>query len=158
MLSKVKTSSLLSSLLTLFLVFFTCNIIARSHNLPPLDCVNVNTGFPEKANQETVRNLKPSTSFYKTDSVFSFQSPKGYIPSLYYNFGEQVTAPFKFKAKQWLITGAAACITATLIHFDNDIDKWARVQKQNHNWVNKSSPVITQFGSCLLYTSDAADE
>ena len=30
---------------------------------------------PEKANQETVRNLRPSTSFYKTDSVFSFQSP-----------------------------------------------------------------------------------
>jgi membrane-associated phospholipid phosphatase len=156
MLSKVKTSSLLSSLLTLFLVFFTCNIIARSHNLPPLDSVNVNTGFPEKANQETVRNLKPSTSFYKTDSVFSFQSPKGYIPSLYYNFGEQVTAPFKFKAKQWLITGAAACITATLIHFDNDIDKWARVQKQNHNWVNKSSPVITQFGSTYAISSVTA--
>ena len=44
------------------------------------------------------------------------------------------------------MTGAAIGITATLIHVDNRIDEWARVQKSEHKWVNKSSPVITMFG------------
>jgi membrane-associated phospholipid phosphatase len=153
---RVKTSWLIKYLLILFLVFFTCNVIASSQNLHSSDSLSAKTGFPDNANQDTVRHLKPYTSFYKKDSVFSFQSAKGYIPSLYYNFGEQLTAPFKFKAKQWLITGAAVGITASLIHFDNDIDNWARVQKQNHNWVNKSSPVITKFGSIYGVSSVAA--
>jgi membrane-associated phospholipid phosphatase len=55
-----------------------------------------------------------------------------------------------------LITGAAAGITVTLLHFDNDIDKWATVQKQKHEWVNKSSPVITMFGSTYGTSSVAA--
>jgi len=33
-----------------------------------------------------------------------------------------------------------------IIPFDGKIDEWARVQKQDHKWVNKSSPVITNFG------------
>jgi membrane-associated phospholipid phosphatase len=86
-------------------------------------------------------------NFYKTDSIFSFRSPKGYFPSLLHNFGEQATAPLHFKTKQWLMTGAVVGITAALVHFDNDIDDWARFQKQNHNWVNKTSPFITSFGS-----------
>jgi membrane-associated phospholipid phosphatase len=44
------------------------------------------------------------------------------------------------------MTGAAVGITAALFHFDGEIDEWARVQKQDHKWVNKSSPVITMFG------------
>jgi membrane-associated phospholipid phosphatase len=55
-----------------------------------------------------------------------------------------------------VITGVAAGITATLLHFDNDIDKWATVQKQKHQWVNKSSPVITMFGSTYGTSSVAA--
>jgi membrane-associated phospholipid phosphatase len=156
MLSAVKTSSLLSSLLTLSLVFFNCNIIARSHYLPPWDSVNVKTGFPGTLDQDSFRYHKSPAGFNDMDSTFSFQSPKGYIPSLYYNFGEQVTAPFRFKTKQWIITGAAIGLTATLVHFDNDIDVWARVQKQKHRWVNKSSPVITRFGSTYGISSATA--
>jgi membrane-associated phospholipid phosphatase len=155
MLFKVKTSSLLISLLILFLVSFPRIIIACSLNFHTLDSVGAKTRSPVTLDQDTV-SYKTSVNFYKTDSVFSFQSSKGYIPSLYYNFGEQVTAPFKFKAKQWIVTGAAIGITATLIHFDNDIDLWARVQKQKHNWVNKSSPVITQFGNMYGISSVAA--
>jgi membrane-associated phospholipid phosphatase len=44
------------------------------------------------------------------------------------------------------MTGAAIGITSSLILIDNDIDEWARVQKQKHSWVNKSSPIITQLG------------
>ncbi len=86
-------------------------------------------------------------NFFKTDSIFSFRSPKGYFPSLIHNFGEQAAAPFHFKTKEWLITGAVAGITTALIYIDNDIDDWTHNLKLEHNWINKSSPVITEFGS-----------
>ena len=34
-----------------------------------------------------------------------------------------------------------------MIFADEDIDAWARTQKEKHQWVNKSSPVISEFGS-----------
>ena len=87
-----------------------------------------------------------TTNFYKRDSIFSFRSPKGYFPSLGYNFGEQATAPLRFTGRQWVVTGIAAGITTALMFVDGDIDEWARVQKEKHNWVNKTSPFITNFG------------
>ncbi len=137
------------------LVSLHYNSIAYSSNLQIADSVTKESGFSSKSNRNRIRYQKPSVSFYKTDSIFSFRSQKGYIPSLYNNFREQITAPFKFKTKQWLILSAAIGITATLIHFDNDIDIWATVQKQKHAWVNKSSPVITQFGSTYGISSVA---
>lgn len=86
-------------------------------------------------------------NFYRSDSIFSFRSQKGYFPSLIHNFGEQATAPLHFKTKQWLITGAAVSITTTLVLVDNDIDDWATVQKDRHKWVAATSPFITEFGS-----------
>jgi membrane-associated phospholipid phosphatase len=151
-----KISCFLRNLVINGLVFIVYNGIVYSQNLQIADSVNIQSASSSKTNQNEISRQKPSTSFYKTDSIFSFQSKRGYIPSLFNNFGEQVTAPFKFKTKQWLITGAAVGITATLIHFDNDIDKWATVQKQKHNWVNKSSPVLTGFGSTYGYASVAA--
>ena len=132
-------------LLGLVLVDFTGT--TYSQNLQVADSSNVP---PELSSDTTLikTNIQNSSdNFYKTDSIFSFRSPKGYIPSLLYDFGNQATAPFRFKTKQWLITGAAIGITSTLFLIDNDINGWARVQKQKHNWVNKSSPVITQFGA-----------
>src|SRR5450759_205009 len=147
---------LLSNLIEYGAVFFASGVIVYSQKFQSPDSVNPKVAFSSKTNQNKISYQKPSASFYKTDSIFSFQSQKGYIPSLYNNFGEQLTAPFKFKTKQWLIFGAAVGITATFLHFDNNIDKWARVQKQQHGWVNKSSPVITQFGSSYGISSVAA--
>lgn len=134
-----KTSPYFSILMVQSVIFFSCSIHAYPQNLQNIDSVNTA--------QNKVNYQKSSANFYKTDSIFSFRSQKGYIPSLFSNFERQVTAPFKFTARDWIITGAAVGLTATLLHFDNDIDKWARVQKQEHGWVNKSSPVITQFGT-----------
>ena len=134
-----KTSPYFSILMVQSVIFFSCSIHAYPQNLQNIDSVNTV--------QNKVNYQKSSANFYKTDSIFSFRSQKGYIPSLFSNFERQLTAPFKFTARDWIITGAAVGLTATLLHFDNDIDKWARVQKQEHGWVNKSSPVITQFGS-----------
>lgn len=92
-------------------------------------------------------NKADSQNFYKTDSIFSFRSQKGYFPSLLHDFGEQATAPLHFSKGEWLMTGAAIGVTGALIYFDNDINGWARVQKQNHNWVNRASPLITEMGS-----------
>ena len=95
-------------------------------------------------NQEPIRR---STNFYKTDSIFSFRSQKGYFPSLIHNVGAQAVAPFHFTARKWIYTGAAAGITTALIFADEDIDSWARPLKQKHQWINKSSPFISEFGS-----------
>ena len=103
------------------------------------------TTLIEKTDSLHDNNISPG--FLRSDSVFSFRSTKGYVPSLLTNFAEQASAPFHFSKRQWLITGASVGITAALLHFDNNIDVWARVQKQKHAWVNKSSPVITNFGS-----------
>ena len=98
-----------------------------------------------------------SSNFYKTDSIFSFRSQKGYFPLLLYDFGEQFKAPFKMNGRQLVMTGAGIGITALLIHFDPKIDDWARVQKQNHKWINATSPVITRFGGDLgVYSVIAA--
>ena len=151
-----KISCFLNNLLIPGLIFIVGNDISYSQNLQISDSVNFQSAFSTKSDRNRISYQKPSASFYKTDSIFSFQSQKGYIPSLYNNFREQITAPFRFKTKQWLIISATIGITATLIHFDNDIDKWATVQKQKHVWVNKSSPVITQFGSTYGISSVAA--
>jgi hypothetical protein len=90
---------------------------------------------------------KSSAGFFKTDSIFSFRSKKGYFPSLIHNTGVQAAAPFHFTAREWIYTGAAAGITTALIFADEDIDAWARPLKQKHAWINKSSPFISEFGS-----------
>ena len=129
------------------IVFLFSSTVAYAQNLQVEDSVNMQFALPAKTYQNEISMQKPSNNFYKTDSIFSFRSPKGYVPSLLHNFGAQATAPFQFKTKQWLITGAAIGITAALISVDDDIDDWARTQKQKHNWVNKSSPVISEFGN-----------
>lgn len=153
---KKKISFIFANSLTLLIASFPDSIAAYPQDMQSKDSVDTNNVFYAKANQHKINNQKSPAKFYKTDSIFSFQSKKGYVPSLLYNFEEQITAPFRLKPKQWIITGAAAGITATLLHFDNDIDIWARVQKQNHNWVNKTSPVITNFGSTYGLSSVAA--
>jgi membrane-associated phospholipid phosphatase len=117
-----------------------------SLNASPIDPASTNDTVYAKGKPEAVNRQASSANFYKTDSIFSFRSRKGYLPSLGYNLGAQFTAPFRMNSKQWMMTGAAAVITAGLIHFDNEIDEWARVQKQKHNWVNKTSPLVTNFG------------
>ena len=137
---------LLNNLIICGLVAFINNSIACPADLQIEDSVNIHSPVISKNNQNIVPYLKPADNFYKADSVFSFRSSKGYFPSLLNDFEEQITAPFKLKATQWLITGAAVGITVALFHVDGNIDEWARVQKQKHNWINKSSPVITNFG------------
>jgi len=153
--SERKKLIILTGIIALFNIFNPCRTLAFQSSIQDIDTVNTKQPFFSLTNQNKATNQKLSDNFYKTDSIFSFQSQKGYIPSLYGNFSEQMLAPVKFKTKQWLITGAAIGITATLLHFDNDIDKWATVQKQKHEWVNKSSPQITLFGSLYGWSTIA---
>jgi membrane-associated phospholipid phosphatase len=84
--------------------------------------------------------------FMRTDSLFSFRSPKGYFPSLFHNIGDQAAAPFHFGTDEWLMTYGAVYFTAVFLYYDNNIDEWARVQKEKHPWVKEVSPRITAFG------------
>jgi membrane-associated phospholipid phosphatase len=128
-----------------FFLVFTC--IANPQNFGIKDTTGVRSADSLKTSEVTIGHQKSSDNFYKTDSIFSFRSQKGYFPSLFNNIGEQATAPFNFKGKQWLCTAGAIGVTVTLMHFDGDIDEWARVQKQKHNWVKQTSPVLTSLGS-----------
>jgi membrane-associated phospholipid phosphatase len=110
------------------------------------DSLNTHHSIILQYNQNKNYNQKQTVNFYKSDSIFSFRSQKGYFPSLLKDFEMQMTSPFKLKAKQWLFTAAAVGITVALFNVDGEIDEWARVQKQKHSWINKSSPVITNFG------------
>jgi len=138
------------------LLLLACSSNVYSQNLQVADTVNTHPASYSDTIHNNISSLKQSDNFYKTDSIFSFRSPKGYFPSLLHNFGEQATAPLHFKTKQWLITGAATGITVGLIIIDNDIDDWATVQKDKHKWVDKSSPFITEFGSNYGIISVAA--
>ena len=138
---------LLSNLIVFGIIIPACSNNVFSQNLHVTDSVTSLSAPFSDTNQNKNNYQRSSGNFYKTDSIFSFRSPKGYFPSLLHNFGEQATAPLHFKTKQWLITGAAIGITVALIHVDNDIDDWARFKKQKYNWVNKASPIITDFGS-----------
>jgi membrane-associated phospholipid phosphatase len=86
-------------------------------------------------------------NFYKTDSIFSFKSQKGYFPSLAHNMGAQIKAPFHFSKKEWLVTGAVLGVTTSLVFLDDEIDSWATLQKANHPGLAKASPVFTEFGN-----------
>jgi len=142
--------------LVINLILITCNNKIYSQNLQVADFITTRSTNFSDTNQDEIGLIKSPTNFYRTDSIFSFRSPKGYFPSLLHNFGEQATAPLHFKTRQWLITGVAAGITAGLVIIDNDIDDWARVQKEKHKWVNITSPVITEFGSNYGIISVAA--
>jgi membrane-associated phospholipid phosphatase len=121
--------------------------IACTKNIQETDSMRTKIEIPCIPNNNQIVYKKGSNSFWKSDSILSFRSPKGYFPSLIHNIGEQAAAPLHFKTRQWLYTSAAAGITIAFIFADEDIDKWARIQKQKHKWVNKSSPVISEFGS-----------
>lgn len=128
----IKVLRLLNKPVGTVLVFLICSSIAYSKN------------FDLISGEES--SAQSPSNFYKQDSVFSFRSPKGYAPSLIKNFGAQPTAPFRFKAKQWAITGGVIGITLFLIENDGDIDNWAKTQKNHYDWINNSSPIITEFG------------
>jgi hypothetical protein len=153
MLAAKNISCLFNKFILQWLIIFANNSNAYPQNITVVDSVNSQSVIPLKTDKKDLSNQTKSNNFYKTDSIFSFRSQKGYFTSLLHNFSEQATAPLRFKTKEWLITGAAVGITTTLILVDNGIDEWATTQKQKHNWVNKTSPVVTEFGGpCALYT------
>lgn len=128
------------------IIFFACGSKVYSQNLQVANALMTLPELSTKTNIFKSQGQETQNHSYKTDSIFSFRSLNGYYPTLIHNFGEQATAPLHFKTGQWLITGTVAGITAGLIICDNDIDDWARIQKQEHQWINKSSPFITEFG------------
>ena len=133
------------TLYTIILFFYEGTAFAA--NMLAGDSIYTDSELTTKTFSHNISNQKTPVNFYKTDSIFSFRSIKGYFSSLIHNIGEQAAAPFHFTKKQWIYTGVAAGITTALIFADEDIDEWARVQNQKHQWVNKSSPFISEFGS-----------
>jgi hypothetical protein len=142
----IRMSYIIKSVAISGLIFLCSNEIVYSENLNISDSINIQSDVLSKISQGANIYSVPSGSFYKTDNIFSFRSPEGYFPSLINNFREQAAAPFELNQRQWFFTCGTIGITAALLSVDNDIDRWARVQKQKHEWINRYSPVITRFG------------
>ncbi|CAN5391665.1 hypothetical protein BH11BAC1_BH11BAC1_29070 [soil metagenome] len=85
--------------------------------------------------------------FIKRDSVFSLCSRKGYVPSLFHNFGAQFVSPVHMKARDIFWALGVASVTATLFHYDHAIDEWIRYSKDKSDFIRVSSPVVTEFGN-----------
>jgi len=157
MISEKKISFLLTCIILTAAGLIYSSAITYCQTIVKSDSIRQNSTVASAENQKKTDSRRLSGNFYKTDSIFSFHSQKGYIPSLVFNFREDVTAPLHYKTKQWLITGAAVGITTSLIFADPAIDEWAMTLKEKHNWINKTSPVITQFGGNTgVYTLIAA--
>ena len=148
--------------------FFTGNLLiyglfvlqfngkASSANEQIKSYTNTQSSVSAKTNLYSTNDLKPADFYYRMDSLHFSDNTEGYFPALLHNFGEQAAAPFHFRAKEWIISGAAIGITAALISVDNEIDNWAKVQKQQHLWVAQASPVITSLGGSYGIYSVAA--
>jgi membrane-associated phospholipid phosphatase len=157
MISEKKISCLFICIFLTVIGLILPSAISYSQTIIKLDSVKQYSEVYSTENQKYAATEKSSGNFYKTDSIFSFRSQKGYLPSLVFNLKEDVTAPLHYKTKQWLITGAAIGITASLIYFDEDIDESISPLKEKHNWINNTSPAITQFGGNTgIYTVIAA--
>lgn len=89
--------------------------------------------------------------FLKEEQIFSFRSPKGYLPMLSYNFGRQAVSPLHFNEQSFFILAGAAGATATLYYYDEPIDAWVRPWRDRHAWLRNISPQFTQLGDYYGY-------
>lgn len=89
---------------------------------------------------------------YKKDSLWSFRSRNGYLPMFIHNMGRQASSPLRMNENQALFLMGAAGLTAVLYHYDEDIDKKFRPLKDEHAWIDKSSPYITELGDYYAYS------
>lgn len=87
----------------------------------------------------------------RTDSVLSFKSSKGYVPSLFNNLGQQAVSPFHLSKKGWLNTAGVAVATAVLIHYDEKIDVHFKPIKEENKWIDQVSPYVTELGDYYGY-------
>lgn len=116
-------------------------------------------GFSASAHSETVDStLLPVNEGISIgrDSVFSFRSQKGFVPSLIHNFGEQAAAPFKMNSRQALMVAGGVVITAALYFADENIDKFFKPLKERNSWINQSSPKITELGGNYAFVVTGA--
>jgi len=88
---------------------------------------------------------------FTRDSVFSFRSKKGFVPSLIHNFGEQAVAPFKMNGKQALMVAGAVAITGALFFADENIDRFFKPLKDREQLVRTFSKPITDIGSSYAF-------
>lgn len=104
----------------------------------------------------------PSSSYtaffhqFRQDSVLSLKSKKGYFPTLFHNLGQQAISPFHMSERGWGNTFLVAGVTATFIHFDEEIDSRIRLVKYENRFIFDVSPQVTEMGDYYGYITLAA--
>ena len=122
-------------------------------------CLSFLNGFSVPANQE----ITDSTGLSENkgisicrDSVFSFRSQRGFVPSLIRNFGEQAAAPFNMSSRQALMVAGGVVITGALFFADENMDKFFKPLKEKNRWIDNSSPKITELGGNYAFVVTGA--
>lgn len=87
----------------------------------------------------------------RADSLFSLKSQSGIIPFFLHNMRDQAVSPFHMNKKQMITTAGVIVITATLIHFDEDIDKVFRPLKDKNKFLREFTPYFTDLGDYYGY-------
>lgn len=93
---------------------------------------------------------------FRHDSLFSFRSPKGFIPMLLHNYAEQAASPFHMNGRQAVYLAGWTGITVALFGADPSIDRQFRPLKERHPWIREISPQVTNLGDYYGYALVAA--
>lgn len=88
--------------------------------------------------------LKPGNSGFQNETAKV--SVRDYFLLLGSNLKQQATAPLKLTDNQWLQVGGAGLITAGVILSDKGINHAVNNIRNNSNFIQKVSPVVTKFG------------
>ena len=100
---------------------------------------------------ESSQSYSSFNNRFKSDSVLSFHSDKGYFPSLLNNIGNQVTFPLRMKGNHLFILAGTAAITFSLIKFDQEIEDYFKPIKEKNPFISQVSPHLTELGDYYGY-------
>ena len=89
---------------------------------------------------------------FKEDSLWSFRSRNGYLPMFLQNMKSQLTSPSRITEGQVFFLIAAAGLTTSLYNFDQEVDKKFKPLKDEHKWIEQTSPHLTELGDYYGYS------
>jgi membrane-associated phospholipid phosphatase len=92
------------------------------------------------------KNNKNNKSEAEKSSSESKEKQDSFLQAILKDEVEIFTSPFRMKGTDWLVWGSVALITGILIANDEVIYQNIKDYQNNHEWVDRISPVATKLG------------
>lgn len=83
------------------------------------------------------------------------QEKTSLVKGFFQDEGKILTAPLRFKTKDWLLAAGAAAVTGVLIHNDEAIYREVKEFQDKHEWVDKISQPLERFTRQGIYGAAA---